>query len=166
MRTIDLTVRDVYRAGDVDRWQIVRTARRQSIAEHSYNVAMIVRVLCKRLGCPPDEAVAYALVHDLPEVVTGDIATPLKRVIGEGLLQGVEGHITVGGDPIDADNQVKWIVKQADLIEAAKFLEENACDEYGRQVLNQIKARLTDPVASKLLVDLLYGPWSTLDDML
>ena len=37
----ELSIKDLLRAGHVKRWQIVRTVRDQTLAEHSFNVAMI-----------------------------------------------------------------------------------------------------------------------------
>ena len=72
------------RVAHVKRWQIVRTAREQTLAEHLYRVWLLVRELGPLVGLTPDEVRAaenFALLHDLPEIKTGDIATPVKSML-------------------------------------------------------------------------------------
>lgn len=166
---MNLTPRDVYRASDVSRWQIVKTTRRQSVAEHSYHVAMIARGLCRRMDCVylQDRVVNYALLHDLAEVVTGDIAPPLKRVLGTERLGELESRIRVDGEAIDEAERVKYIVKMADLIEAVKFLDDHACNDHGRRIRDQLAARVDrgGAIVRAYMSDLLVGKENTLDDM-
>ncbi len=53
-----------------------RTIKPQTVAEHSYHVAMLVWKLCDRE--PSAELIKAALFHDLAEAVTGDIPATLK----------------------------------------------------------------------------------------
>lgn len=46
----------------------------ESIADHSWRMALMAMVLGKELGINKDKAVKMALVHDLPEAITGDIS--------------------------------------------------------------------------------------------
>lgn len=62
-------------AGGVTRYHTERNLRLQSVAEHSWNVALLV------LKFNPDarkELVVEALLHDTPEVFTGDVPAPAK----------------------------------------------------------------------------------------
>lgn len=63
-------------AGHTRRCHIKQTIGHQTVAEHSYNVAM----LCWRLHDrePSAELLKAALFHDLAETVTGDIPAPVK----------------------------------------------------------------------------------------
>lgn len=45
----------------------------ESVAEHSYEVALIVSVISDQLGLDHSKLVRAALIHDLAESVTGDI---------------------------------------------------------------------------------------------
>lgn len=67
----------------IPRWQIVRTIRTQSIAEHSFQVAMYVNEICVFLKIDADihrRALQYALWHDIrDEIISGDMPGPSKR---------------------------------------------------------------------------------------
>jgi putative hydrolase of HD superfamily len=45
----------------------------ESIAEHSFRVSIMAYLLAKDLGCDSSKLIKMALVHDLAEVLTGDI---------------------------------------------------------------------------------------------
>lgn len=66
-------------AGAVKRFHTQRTHRSQSLAEHTFNVMMLLK---RTAALPPDRmCILYeaALHHDLPELFTGDIPAPVKR---------------------------------------------------------------------------------------
>ena len=173
-----MNLRDVYRANDVFRWQIVKTARRQSVAEHSFAVAMIGARICALMGRPDlrDVVVWRALCHDLPEVLTGDMATPLKELIGEearGRLAEFEHNISILEGGYSRTSLVVSIVKAADLVEAAKFLHENNTNSHGRGVLSRIQERiehlpdeLIRAAAVQAYEEILYDEETTLDDLI
>ena len=68
----------------IDRWALMRNFRKENISEHSLDVAVIAHALClignKRLGksLDADRAAVIALFHDAPEIITGDMPTPVK----------------------------------------------------------------------------------------
>ena len=65
----------------VPRWGILRSIRKQSVAEHSYYVALYAEQLATVIQWDGDIAalLQYALLHDIDETVTGDIPGPVKR---------------------------------------------------------------------------------------
>ena len=66
----------------IPRWSIIRTTRTQNVAEHSYYVAVYTKQICDWLDVEPDEKaklVWMALMHDVDEMITGDIPTPSKK---------------------------------------------------------------------------------------
>lgn len=65
----------------VPRWSIIRTIKTQSVAEHSYYVAIYAEQLAQFIGWKGDyaELLRQALVHDLDEILTGDIVGPAKK---------------------------------------------------------------------------------------
>lgn len=73
----------------IDRWALMRNLRKENLSEHSLEVAYITHALCiienKRLNNPvnTEKAVLCALYHDAPEVLTGDMPTPVKYYDGE-----------------------------------------------------------------------------------
>ena len=74
-----MKINDILRASGVTRWHIVRTVRPQSLAEHTFDVCMIARAIAKIAGVDDVEITKAALLHDLDEIVTGDIPTPTKQ---------------------------------------------------------------------------------------
>tara|TARA_R110002110_G_scaffold142015_8_gene330139 strand:+ start:8460 stop:9005 length:546 start_codon:yes stop_codon:yes gene_type:complete len=66
----------------VPRWTIIRTLRRQSVAEHSYYVTLYATFIAIELDLKTNDInwiTQYALTHDFDEMVSGDIPTPYKR---------------------------------------------------------------------------------------
>lgn len=70
----------IIRAQYVRRWHLVPMSMPQSVAEHQYNVAMLLMSLPAQEGIDVPAAVAWAMVHDLPETVTGDVPTHIKTL--------------------------------------------------------------------------------------
>jgi len=67
------------------RWGIVRVLHRQSVAEHSFYVALYADGIADLLGWTNESRRVHllrsALWHDVDEIVTGDIPGPVKRAI-------------------------------------------------------------------------------------
>lgn len=68
----------------IDRWALMRNSRPDNLSEHSLEVAMIAHALCVlgnvRHGRSLDanRAAVLGLYHDAPEIITGDLPTPVK----------------------------------------------------------------------------------------
>ena len=68
----------------IHRWGLMRNTRVENIQEHSLQVAMIAHALAlirNRLfagGLDPERVMVLAVYHDVSEVITGDLPTPLK----------------------------------------------------------------------------------------
>ena len=68
----------------ITRWALMRNTYPENICEHSYDVAVLVHALAMlentRFGgnVQTEKAVMIALYHDLPEILTGDMPTPIK----------------------------------------------------------------------------------------
>lgn len=68
----------------IKRWQLMRSVRDENIMEHSHSVAVLTHALCAIergvFGGEVDTetAVFYALYHEVSEVMTGDLPTPVK----------------------------------------------------------------------------------------
>ena len=151
-----MKIKELMRTGHVKRWHIVRVGREQTIAEHMYRVWLI----CEEIGARSHmewhrriQMERIALVHDIPEVVMGDIPTPTKLVIGDNtecLDKLEEGIDKVNqwfiqemreSDPILVD-----VVKLADMIEAIHFLKEEGIGDHARSV----RSLITDQYHDKL----------------
>jgi len=107
----------------VKRWGIVRTIQTQSVAEHCFNVQRICIKLAPYFGIVDFDSLfelsQAALHHDDDEAVTGDIPGPAKAHI-HATEKGVDVGATAWYD--DASDEVKVIVKLADMLEACHFL--------------------------------------------
>lgn len=98
----------------IKRWGIIKMSREQSVAEHSYNVAVITRKLCELFGCGGifegrvyNDLVVEAIFHDCGEIFTGDIPSVAK-------------------EPTPC--HCHPVVKLADLIESFVFFRDNCSD--------------------------------------
>lgn len=68
----------------INRWGLMRNTQNESICEHSLEVAILAHALAvihnRRFGgsVNPDRAATLAVFHDAPEIITGDLPTPVK----------------------------------------------------------------------------------------
>ena len=68
----------------IRRWQLMRSTREENIMEHSQSVAMLTHALVAIENgvfggnVSAEKAVFYAIYHELSEVMTGDMPTPVK----------------------------------------------------------------------------------------
>ena len=66
------------------RWSLMRSTVQENVQEHSHMVAVLAHALgfIRRdvflKDCDPDALAAAALYHDAPEILTGDLPTPIK----------------------------------------------------------------------------------------
>ncbi len=68
----------------INRWALMRNTREENLCEHSQDVAVIAHALAvltnTRFSGKADEGycVLLSLYHDAPEILTGDLPTPVK----------------------------------------------------------------------------------------
>ena len=73
----------------IKRWQLMRSTRDENIMEHSHQVAVLTHALClienEVYGgsVNTEGAVFCALYHEVSEVMTGDMPTPVKYFNGQ-----------------------------------------------------------------------------------
>lgn len=135
-RNHNMTIQDIARSATVTRWHSVNCLRYPSIAEHSYLVTMYARDILKRLN--PNATIQerlllieYCMFHDLPEVLTGDMATPVKRLL-ESMFEDGESPLDIIEEALcpeyrDLKKQISGtylavVAKLADVLEAVKFI--------------------------------------------
>jgi len=126
----------------VPRWSVVRRLREQSVAEHSFAVAIIAIELVTRITtlsiCRPGHLLYAALVHDIDESVTGDISSPAKRMMG-----ALPTFVAVSPGWLPTKLELD-VVKLADLIEAYTWLWMNGAGSHANQVrLESVGPRLS-----------------------
>ncbi len=121
----------------------------ESVAEHSFFVAYITAILCslleeEKVSVQKEKAVTMALVHDMEEIFSGDILTPMKHYspevtaaiqkvnqemiqkIFQDLPQGLAAHfISLWSEEMKGDSIEAQVVKVADRLSLiAKCSEE------------------------------------------
>ncbi len=68
----------------INRWGLMRNTRSENLSEHSLETAIVAHALAvignEKFGRSrdPQRAAALALLHDAPEIITGDMPTPVK----------------------------------------------------------------------------------------
>lgn len=132
----------------IKRWGLRRNTREENDQEHSLQVAMIAHALCAirhtRYGGGVDtgKAVTLAIYHEAAEVITGDLASPIKyfnpgikeafkgieRLATRKLMSYLPEDLRPAYQPLllPDEESLEWrVVKAADKISAyLKCLEE------------------------------------------
>lgn len=117
-----------FRLSVVNRWQVMPTIRKQSVAEHQHNVAKIAERLAVEVWGIKDHRLLYqivmrALEHDDLEAIIGDPPSYVKPFIDESgaaqFFQDMQREPRFPGEPHPG---VKVLVKAADYIDALTFL--------------------------------------------
>ena len=68
----------------IPRWSLMRSTVQENVQEHSHMTAVLAHALglIRRdvfgRPCDPEHLAAVALYHDAPEILTGDLPTPVK----------------------------------------------------------------------------------------
>ena len=68
----------------INRWALMRNTNEENLSQHSHEVAAVAYALCvignrrygKNYNC--ERASLLGLYHDMPEILTGDLPTPVK----------------------------------------------------------------------------------------
>ncbi len=120
----------------INRWSLMRSTRTENLAEHSLEVAMIAHALCtignayfeKKLDA--DRAAVYALYHDVAEIITGDLPTPVKYFSKETKetyreLENTALHSMLSMLPKEIQPQYRQIL----------FFEESEEDQYFKKLV-------------------------------
>lgn len=134
------------------RFQIEKVTRKQSIAEHSYFVSVYADLLARAIEWKGDhgQLVRYCLYHDLDEVISGDIPTPVKASIKEspGSWSKIQAWIDAklfskfpwAFGLVLVDEEAKYLAKIADLLEALLYLKEEEAS--GNTMVSKVFAYL------------------------
>ena len=136
------------RMRNIGRWGLMRNTFSENIQEHSHQVAVLAHALAlirrdilHLEGPDPDRCAVAALYHDVSEVLTGDLPTPIKyynpsikeaykqveRIAGERILDMLPQPLRDSYSPLvlGEEASVHLIVKAADKLSAyIKCVEE------------------------------------------
>ena len=112
----------------IRRLNFERCNRYQSVAEHSFYVTLLAKEIAELLGYPKSTiamVVEKAMVHDVPEAVTGDIPFLTRRALDKVALANLDAMAEKEmGIDLSAPLAVLEIVNYADALEFALYLKE------------------------------------------
>lgn len=142
------TTAEFLRASHISRWGIVATSKQQSIAEHMYRVW----ILCNTWGAgllsaeEQRDALDLALMHDLPEIRTGDNPTPHKSAEVKAILSEIEARILPALAALEGriSKRTKEFVKYCDTAEAVFFLRVHGVGEHARSVMDLLEVQMME----------------------
>lgn len=117
----------------VKRWAILRRNSEQSVAEHSFYVAIYADRIASFVGWKGDYArlMRCALIHDLFEGRSGDIPAPMKKALNcsgeygyeeERYFKEIFPHHLEDLPYLDKSMEIGAIVRVADMLEACVYL--------------------------------------------
>lgn len=157
-----ISIKDVSRSGNVTRWHSVRTKRAQNLSEHHYLVTMYARRLFIDIVNSGSEELLllmeYCLLHDTPELLMGDMPTPVKRKIQSFcddheyinpiliIEKSICPEVSDLSDKING-TPLYYIAKAADLIDAYHFLREEGEGKHSEIVLTKVRDQLDKLIA-------------------
>ena len=177
----------------IDRWALMRNTRQENLSEHSADVAAIAHAIAllknARFGgnVNAERAAFLGLYHDMPEIITGDMPTPVKYhsdALHDAFLQvekeacdrllamlpeDLRGSYRAAFFREESDAYLWRIVKAADKIAALiKCIEEEqAGNREFRLALEATKAavqKMQLPEADAFLDEFLGGFYLSLDE--
>jgi 5'-deoxynucleotidase len=183
----------VFRQKYIKRWGLMRNSTPENLSEHANEVAVITHALAEignRLyGRSYDcgTAVMLALYHDVPEVYTGDLPTPIKYFDNrskesysavedcaiESLLQKIPPVLRPAYEPLFRGTETlpeQKLVKAADKLCAyIKCLEEEKCGNKefssAKKATGEALARMDLPELSWFIENVLPTFTLTIDEM-
>lgn len=112
----------------INRWSLMRNTQPENDAEHSLQVAMIAHAIAligkNRYGreLDPEHVLSLAVYHDVTEVMTGDLPTPVKYYSGElrnayRQMEEMAAERLLTMLPDDLQREYRPYLKQEDSIE-------------------------------------------------
>lgn len=177
----------------IDRWALMRNTINENISEHSLETAFIAHALAlirnKRFGgnIDPARCALLAMYHDVTEIITGDLPTPIKyyssdlrsaydeieknaaRLLLSYLPEDLREYYQPLLIPQEADKELMRLVKGADKLSALiKCIEERHMGNTDfssaeRSTLEAVHA-LKLPEAEVFLEEFIPAYTLTLDD--
>ena len=177
----------------INRWALMRNTQTENLSEHTLDTAFIAHALIvidnKRFGgnLNPEHAAVLAMYHDVTEIMTGDMPTPVKyfnsdlkkaykvaeKSAGEKLISylpdDMQEEIGCYINPCEKDADYAPFIKAADRLSAiAKCIEER--NTGNREFLSAEKAQIDAlkamniPAANVFLEEFMPAYTLTLDE--
>ena len=178
----------------IDRWALMRNAHEENLSEHSLEVAITAHALVllhnqtAEVPLSAERAAVLSLFHDAPEILTGDMPTPVKyyndavrdayRTVEQSacetilslLPESLRGEYLPLFVPQEADAPLWRFVKAADKICAlTKCIAERQAGnlefETAAASTREAIRRMNCPEAEQYLESFLPGFQKTLDEL-
>ncbi len=178
----------------IKRWALMRNSHEENISEHSLEVAAVAHALAvihnKRFGgnANADRAAVLGVFHDTPEIITGDMPTPVKYYSAQireaysqveddacrAMLEMIPADLRAEYEPYffqqEQDRQLWKFVKAADKICAlTKCIEEmqagNADFKNAAESTRAAIREMQMPEAECFMDEFLESYGLTLDEM-
>lgn len=160
----------------IERWSLMRNIAPENVQEHSFQVALIAQALVfiqkayfpkDAFDLDPDRVMARALFHDVAEVMTGDLPTPVKYYssemreaykkiehdAAERMLQLLPDKLQPFYRPYildesedDTEGEMTRLIKLADKLSA--LIKCNVEESLGNTEFIAAKAQIRDQIAS------------------
>ncbi|HHZ02541.1 MAG TPA: 5'-deoxynucleotidase [Tissierellia bacterium] len=178
----------------INRWGLMRNVKEENVSEHSLEVAVIAHGLSiiqkKRLKMDvnPERTALYAIFHDVSEIITGDMPTPVKYY--NSVIKSAYKEVELSASkrllnllppdfieeyqdiliPKEEDKQVWKTIKAADKISAyIKCIEEEKSGnkeflKAKQSLLNEIQ-KMDMPEVNIFMDEFMEGYTLTLDEM-
>ena len=175
MKAMQFDIRNLPFAGTVTRWHSVNCHRYPSVAEHSCLVALYAREIAARVYpelSSEDQVLLYelALMHDLSEVVTGDMPSPIKRTLkqvfppGESPIDTLEASICPDAharerEATESRPHIYFCVKLADILDAMVVIKQEGKGPVAEQIESE-RTRAFEALLEKALGACPAGDWS------
>lgn len=139
------------RLQNVNRWTLIATSRPQSVAEHSYNVAMMVRWACEQLPTYKIHCgyiAMAALDHDLDEAIFGDVPTPTKSAMRQKGFDFSELESPTD-EVLRMNDYEKSVIKACDILESIHFLDNFGIGKRADDVKEELEGNLIEFLSNK-----------------
>ncbi len=145
----NLSNSDILLIQHVKRWHMIRMKDEQSVAEHSYNVAMLTMRMLRKLdrqhdlGLTADEqldVLEWALCHDVHEIEHGDVPSPSK--VDRGLTE--EMFWQTRGRSIEPTSTTRSFISLMDKTEALIYFLTHGYDgeRNGKYISDYLEERV------------------------
>ncbi|MBR5498280.1 MAG: 5'-deoxynucleotidase [Clostridia bacterium] len=178
----------------INRWALMRNTNEETLSQHSHEVAAVAYALCvignRRYGrnYNAERAALLGIYHDMPEILTGDMPTPVKyfnpeiknaykqveKCASEKLISTLPEDLRDDFDFLfnkhDEDRELWTIVKAADKFSALiKCIEERKAGnlEFAKAEISTLESikNMNLPEAEDFIRDFLPGYELTLDQL-
>lgn len=167
----ELEIQEVMRLYHVKRWNMVEVSRPQSVAEHTFGVIAIALAIVERIHSGGDcedlkaAVMQCAFIHDVGEVMIGDVPTPVKNLCKE--VREVEYRLSFAGlAHTQFGKEVKEIVKLADMIEGYVYLQRYGSGLHAETIIKECADEISRHPYGGIAEQILNGDQRQLKDMI